>query len=529
MFAEGSVGKLRYSRLEKFGSPREPHTPSPPQQPHTPPHHHLTPAQLAVSHSAREPQLTVRAVGVGLVVGSLLCFINVYFGLQTGWVTMGSIQCAVVGYAILNLPLFNASQRRSRFTSRENVVLQTVGVATATIPLAGGFVGIIPALSMLDPPVVLSVGEQLAWAAALTYFGAFFAVPLRRQASLAPLGLCRFRDDPYEISVLCTSQTILEEQLTFPSGTATAKLIETLHAKYEGASGSAPSESEVACAAPTQYWVARLQLPFSSQRHRQGMIMRQRPAFSMLAGAVTAWAVLGPMARRNGWATGEIDSWEDGAQVLPTVFHPAVLVVIAPGFDLPVWQVRALGQTDLNPVSAIGKISQVVFAVIAPGHVVANIVAGAIAEAGATQAGDLLQDLKTGHLLGCSPRALFIAQLFGASTSIFVTVGAYQMYDQVYGIPSPQFTAPVAHVWKDMAILMQKGTAALPPSAVRFASYFAVAGAVLPVIEKSSFLVNFLGPLLPSGVAFGVGMYVTPDWTIPRATVSAPSAAGPTP
>lgn len=138
MFAEGSVGKLRYSRLEKFGSPREPHTPSPPQQPHTPPHHHLTPAQLAVSHSAREPQLTVRAVGVGLVVGSLLCFINVYFGLQTGWVTMGSIQCAVVGYAILNLPLFNASQRRSRFTSRENVVLQTVGVATATIPLAGG-------------------------------------------------------------------------------------------------------------------------------------------------------------------------------------------------------------------------------------------------------------------------------------------------------------------------------------------------------------------------------------------------------
>lgn len=56
----------------------------------------------------------------------------------------------------------------------------------------------------------------------------------------------------------------------------------------------------------------------------QGMIMRQRPAFSMLAGAVTAWAVLGPMARRNGWATGEIDSWEDGAQVLPTVFHPAV-------------------------------------------------------------------------------------------------------------------------------------------------------------------------------------------------------------
>eukprot|EP00966_Prymnesium_polylepis_P088752 2053894-Prymnesium_polylepis.1 len=42
--------------------------------------------------------------------------------------------------------------------------------------------------------------------------------------------------------------------------------------------------------------------------------MRQRPAFSMLGGAFTAWALLGPMARREGWASGKIESWEDGAQ-----------------------------------------------------------------------------------------------------------------------------------------------------------------------------------------------------------------------
>ncbi len=51
----------------------------------------------------------------------------------------------------------------------------------------------------------------------------------------------------------------------------------------------------------------------------------------------------------------------------------------------------AQGQTDLNPTSAIGKLSQVVFAIISPGRVVANIVAGAIAEAGAQQAGDMMQ------------------------------------------------------------------------------------------------------------------------------------------
>jgi hypothetical protein len=47
--------------------------------------------------------------------------------------------------------------------------------------------------------------------------------------------------------------------------------------------------------------------------------------------------------------------------------------------------VRALGETDLNPVSGLGKISQLLFAFIQPGNVVANIIAGGVAEAGAQQ------------------------------------------------------------------------------------------------------------------------------------------------
>lgn len=37
---------------------------------------------------------------------------------------------------------------------------------------------------------------------------------------------------------------------------------------------------------------------------------------------------------------------------------------------------RALGETDLNPVSGLGKIAQLLFAVMQPGQVVANIIAG---------------------------------------------------------------------------------------------------------------------------------------------------------
>lgn len=78
---------------------------------------------------------------------------------------------------------------------------------------------------------------------------------------------------------------------------------------------------------------------------------------------------------------------------------------------LPARRVRALGTTDLNPVSAIGKISQLLFAVVQPGNVVANLVAGGIAEAGAQQAGDLMQDMKTGYLWGSSPKAQFHGQV----------------------------------------------------------------------------------------------------------------------
>lgn len=56
-------------------------------------------------------------------------------------------------------------------------------------------------------------------------------------------------------------------------------------------------------------------------------------------------------------------------------------------FFLIVDRVRALGETDLNPVSGLGKISQLVFAWVQPSNVVANIIAGGVTEAGASQYG----------------------------------------------------------------------------------------------------------------------------------------------
>lgn len=85
---------------------------------------------------AEPRQLTVRAVLVGLGVGSILCFSNTYFGLQTGWVTMGSLQSAILGFGIFKL--LERFKCMKGFTVEENVIVQTTSVATATMPLAAG-------------------------------------------------------------------------------------------------------------------------------------------------------------------------------------------------------------------------------------------------------------------------------------------------------------------------------------------------------------------------------------------------------
>lgn len=215
-----------------------------------------------------------------------------------------------------------------------------------------------------------------------------------------------------------------------------------------------------------------------------------------------------------------------------------VLAVILSSL-LAILGVRALGETDLNPTSSIGKLVQVLFAVVQPGNVVANLIAGAIAEAGAMQAGDLLQDLKTGHLVGASPRTLFVGQMVGSTFGVLVSATAYLMYSSTYSIPGPEFPAPTAAVWLNLARLVNHGS--LPPHAASFmvgsAAVFALTGATRTLARskraqlakaqhsdpESSSQSDHSMPqwvewseYLPSGIAFSVGILNTPNFSLAR-------------
>jgi uncharacterized oligopeptide transporter (OPT) family protein len=163
-------------------------------------------------HAAEGQNFTIRGVAVGLGVGIIICFSNMYFGLQTGWISGMTMPSSLIGFAVFKTLARHLSYP---FTPVENVLVQTVAGAVGTMPLACGFVGVMPALQyLLSPsengPVALGIGKLMIWSLGLCFFGVVFAVPLRREV-------------------------IIRERLKFPSGTATALMIGVLHGESKEA------------------------------------------------------------------------------------------------------------------------------------------------------------------------------------------------------------------------------------------------------------------------------------------------------
>ncbi|KAJ1338265.1 hypothetical protein MN608_01124 [Microdochium nivale] len=195
----------------------------------------------------------------------------------------------------------------------------------------------------------------------------------------------------------------------------------------------------------------------------------------------------------------------------------ATIIAVFMALLLSIMGVRALGETDLNPVSGISKLAQLFFALIIPqshkSSVLINLVAGAVSEAGALQAGDLMQDLKTGHLLGAAPSAQFWGQVIGATVGAVVSAFIYRLYTAVYDIPGEMFQVPTAYVWIFTARLVTgKG---LPPMAREFSIGAAAVFAVLTIVRARG-MNKWWHPYLPGGIAVAIGMYNVPSFTIAR-------------
>ncbi len=194
--------------------------------------------------------------------------------------------------------------------------------------------------------------------------------------------------------------------------------------------------------------------------------------------------------------------------LLKIAFQVSILLglfAVAMSFVLALVACRATGEADTTPIGAMGKVTQLAYAVLARNNTVVNLMAAGTTASAAGSAADLLTDLKSGYLLGANPRRQFLAQFFGIFFGTLAIVPAwYALAPSVEKLGS-QFPMPAASAWKAMADLLAKGVGELPNSALWAVLGGGLIGILLPVIEARRPAVT---RFLPSAMGLGLGFVV---------------------
>jgi OPT family oligopeptide transporter len=152
--------------------------------------------------------LTVRAVLVGMLIGAVMCLSNLYVFFKTGWSMGVTLTACILAFAAFQgLKAMKLSKKPLGVL--ENNALTTVA-SGAGFMTGGGNMAAFGALLM-----VTSVRPEpipmILWFAVIAALGVFAAIPIKRQL-------------------------VNKEQLAFPTGTATAETIRSIHAAAEGGS-----------------------------------------------------------------------------------------------------------------------------------------------------------------------------------------------------------------------------------------------------------------------------------------------------
>ncbi|GAB1309834.1 Metal-nicotianamine transporter YSL2 [Madurella fahalii] len=258
--------------------------------------------------------LTVRAVVVGCILGSLVCASNLYLGLKTGFTFSANMFGAIFGYGILKfleksggkIPIIGGV-----FGPQENSIVQAA--ATGAGGTGGIFVAGIPAMYRLGVmgeghTPMDDIGAIFTITLVASFIGLFYVTPLRKFFII---------------------QVARELKLMFPTPTAVALTIRSMHA---GAAGSIDAVKKLKCLMisfvgalvhrVTSYyaigilydwhiftwihiwsgytsWALNIEswgwyFEWTPAFIGSGILIGLNPAISMFAGSVMAWAIIGP-------------------------------------------------------------------------------------------------------------------------------------------------------------------------------------------------------------------------------------------
>jgi uncharacterized oligopeptide transporter (OPT) family protein len=145
------------------------------------------------------PQLTLRAVLMGLVLGSFMAFSNLYVGLKTGWALGVAITSCIMSWAIFRVlrPLLG-SEPSILETNCMQSTASAAGYSTGTTLVSAFSAYLMISKHHLPWPLVMGLVFSVAM------LGVFLAIPMKRNM-------------------------VNIERLPFPSGTAAAETLRSLY------------------------------------------------------------------------------------------------------------------------------------------------------------------------------------------------------------------------------------------------------------------------------------------------------------
>lgn len=166
--------------------------------------------------------------------------------------------------------------------------------------------------------------------------------------------------------------------------------------------------------------------------------------------------------------------------------------------------------TSITPTGALGKLTQLTYGAIAPGNITTNIMTASITGEVASNASNLLMDIKPGYMLGGKPRHQAMGHVLGIFAGSLVSVPIFYfafLRDNPSGLVTQEFPMPAAIVWRAVAEILTKGLDQLPRTAIIAA---VVGGALGILLEITRMLTRSRFPLS----AIGIGLaFVIPFTT----------------
>jgi putative OPT family oligopeptide transporter len=509
--------------------------------------------------AAKSPELTARAIIIGLVVAMIIGSAYPYCVLKLGFGPNLSVVSAFFGFMAL-VPLVFAL-RLTKTNARENNIVQTMGTSagqTAFMAVLLAAFDMLNAKGVLNPPIYLNTLQIFCWLCSASLLGILLAVPMRRHY-------------------------IDEENLTYADGLAAGETIKVLH---EGRNTRGPLAAlgigtilSGFLMMATTFWkwvrdtwfipgqqAMNIGFNISLLSFGSGLLVGFRICLAMALGTAISWFIMPRYLFAHGMITaltypatlrwvmwpatglmvaGGLTSlvlkWNlivktfrglRGSKVASNDFPmqyvvigsiimtiviclvqyfsmgiPVYLSFIAILLSLPLMLVglRVLGETNWGPISAMSNMMQAVFAFISPGNVPVNMSSSGLTGTIAVTSEALMQDFKAGQLLKSNPRNLTIAQLIAAPVGSFATAIVYPVLRNKFGIGATGLSSPISVKWASFAELLTKGFSALPPGCLVGLLLGIGVGIILTLLAEN----KRLGEYVPSPSAMGIGMLIT--------------------